>query len=146
MSADDIISKIIADIRGRSALGNAWDDIDADIRNEIVAEWRTFFTISSESTRRWKPYPDEKPEANADSRHLVVLVNGDMHWIGIRSYDFSRACWHGRGNCADEHEEVWYFTPLLLTGERLPAVPNSVEQISGECGYPTELRWARTTR
>lgn len=49
MSADDIISKIIADIRDRKGIGDEWESLDADIRNEIVAEWRTFFTVQSES-------------------------------------------------------------------------------------------------
>lgn len=43
MNADEIISQIIADIRRRSGLRHAWDDIDVDIRNEIAAKWRTFF-------------------------------------------------------------------------------------------------------
>lgn len=105
-----------------------------------------FLTRSEIVPSEWKPYPAEKPEPDGDARHLVVLVNGDVHWVGIRSYDFIRDCWHGRGNCGDSPEEVWYFKPLLGEGERLPPIPNAREQICGEGGYPPELRWARTTR
>ena len=51
---DTVISKIIEDIRGRKGIGDEWESIDVDIRNEIVAEWRTFFrakpNISTEPT------------------------------------------------------------------------------------------------
>lgn len=40
---DTVIAAIIKDIKGRAGLRHAWDDIDVDIRNEIVAEWRRFF-------------------------------------------------------------------------------------------------------
>lgn len=43
VSPDTVISKIIKDIRDRKGLGDEWDNIDVDVRNEIVAEWREFF-------------------------------------------------------------------------------------------------------
>lgn len=41
---DTVIAKIIKDIRGRKGIGDEWEQIDVDIRSEIAAEWRTFFT------------------------------------------------------------------------------------------------------
>ncbi len=40
---DEVIANIIEDIRGRRGLRQEWENIDVDIRNEIVAEWREFF-------------------------------------------------------------------------------------------------------
>ena len=39
-----IISDIIADIRGRSGIGNALEEIDRDTLNEMIETWRGFFT------------------------------------------------------------------------------------------------------
>lgn len=38
--ADEVASEILQDLRCRSGLGNAWDEIDAGIREEIRDEWR----------------------------------------------------------------------------------------------------------
>jgi hypothetical protein len=40
---DTVISKLLEDIRDRSGLGDAWNEIDVDTRNEIIATWRGFF-------------------------------------------------------------------------------------------------------
>ena len=44
VSADSVIAKIIRDIKDRRGIGDEWDGIDVDVRREIVATWRTFFT------------------------------------------------------------------------------------------------------
>jgi hypothetical protein len=44
---DTIIAAIIKDISGRKGIGDEWDNIDVDVRNEIVAEWRTFFRVAA---------------------------------------------------------------------------------------------------
>lgn len=102
-------------------------------------------SASEKPSTNYRPYPAEKPKPDGDSRHLVILVNGDMHWVGIRSYDYQRDCWYGRGNCAESHEQVWYFKPLLEDGERLPPIPNAAEQVNDPTDTP-ELRWQRTTK
>ena len=47
---DAIISKIILDIRDRQGLGDEWDNIDVDVRKEIIAEWRSFFNATEGRT------------------------------------------------------------------------------------------------
>lgn len=42
---DAIIAKIIKDIRDRKGIGDVWDELDVDIRNEIAHEWRSYFDI-----------------------------------------------------------------------------------------------------
>lgn len=42
-SADTILSEIVKDIRARKGIGDEWDQLDVDIRNEIVAEWLGYF-------------------------------------------------------------------------------------------------------
>jgi hypothetical protein len=37
---DKIISAIISDIADRSGLGDEWDQIDSNIKNEIIKEWK----------------------------------------------------------------------------------------------------------
>ena len=37
--ASDAVQAILDDMSDRSGLSNAWDDIDADIQNEIREEW-----------------------------------------------------------------------------------------------------------
>jgi hypothetical protein len=38
---DEIIAALIKDIRDRRGIGDEWESIDVDIRNEIAGEWRT---------------------------------------------------------------------------------------------------------
>jgi hypothetical protein len=33
------VERIVRDIEGRKGLGNEWEEIDEDIRGEIMAEW-----------------------------------------------------------------------------------------------------------
>ena len=49
MTPDQIITAIVTDLRNRKGLGDEWDNIDADIRKEIVAEWRSYFPASGEA-------------------------------------------------------------------------------------------------
>lgn len=42
-SPKDIIAAIVADLCSRKGLSHEWDAIDEEIREEIVAEWLTFF-------------------------------------------------------------------------------------------------------
>lgn len=42
-SPEDIIGNIVADICSRKGLSHEWESIDDEIRDEIVAEWLTFF-------------------------------------------------------------------------------------------------------
>jgi len=44
--ADCALEKIIRDIRSRSGIGDEWNGIDVDTRNEIVAAWRAFIIAS----------------------------------------------------------------------------------------------------
>jgi hypothetical protein len=37
---DEIIAALIKDIRSRKGIGDEWENIDVDIRNEIAGEWR----------------------------------------------------------------------------------------------------------
>lgn len=43
----DIVGNIVADICCRAGLRHAWEDIDDDIRDEIVEEWLSFFQPQS---------------------------------------------------------------------------------------------------
>lgn len=36
---DQAVDKIIKDIQGRSGIGNEWDEIDDEIREQIREEW-----------------------------------------------------------------------------------------------------------
>ena len=36
------VEKIVDDIRGRSGLGNVWDEIDRDIQDEMKKLWGDF--------------------------------------------------------------------------------------------------------
>ena len=38
------VDRIISDITARTALGNAWDNVDEDIRAEIVSVWTEILT------------------------------------------------------------------------------------------------------
>jgi hypothetical protein len=38
--AEFIVAEIVRDLRSRSGLENAWDEIDVDVRNEIWQKWR----------------------------------------------------------------------------------------------------------
>lgn len=38
-AAEEIVNKIISDISDRSGFGNAWEDMDSDIQDEIKAKW-----------------------------------------------------------------------------------------------------------
>jgi len=38
--AKKIVDEIINDLSDRSGLGNEWDCIDSDIKNEIIGTWR----------------------------------------------------------------------------------------------------------
>jgi hypothetical protein len=44
--ADTALAQIIHDLKDRSGLSNSWDDIDVDIRNEIIATWRGFIVAA----------------------------------------------------------------------------------------------------
>ncbi len=39
MTSKDIVLAIIDDMCDRSALGNAWEEIDPDIQEEIISDW-----------------------------------------------------------------------------------------------------------
>jgi hypothetical protein len=56
MNADEIISKIIEDISGRKGIGDEWEDIDEDIRKEIIDEWRSFFPPEVKESVPWSKY------------------------------------------------------------------------------------------
>lgn len=75
---------------------------------------------------RWHPFPEKKPEADKDGRHLVVLAQGDMHWIGIRYFEHATGRWLRTSQ--DHNEQVYWFTPLLADGEQCPSVPTAAEQ------------------
>ena len=79
---------------------------------------------------RWRPFPEEKPEPNKDCRHLVVIVQADWHYIGIRPYHYEGGYWVGSRSDEDGHhaEYVYWFTPLLADDEQSPPVPNAAEQ------------------
>ena len=36
----DIVQAIVADLRNRKGLGDEWDQLEPDIREEIKGEWR----------------------------------------------------------------------------------------------------------
>ena len=40
---------IAADIKGRKGIGDEWDMIDSDIRNEIIDEWCKIITYNLEN-------------------------------------------------------------------------------------------------
>ena len=40
MLPDLVLAAIIQDIRGRLVIGDTWDDLDVDVRNEIANTWR----------------------------------------------------------------------------------------------------------
>jgi len=37
--ANEIVSAIVRDLSGRKGLGDEWDTIDEDIKEEIIANW-----------------------------------------------------------------------------------------------------------
>ncbi len=37
--AKEVVLEIVADIAGRRGIGNAWDEIDQDIQDEMIEEW-----------------------------------------------------------------------------------------------------------
>lgn len=43
--AERCVNSIVVDITGRCKLGNAWDEIDKDIREEIEKEWRNIIAV-----------------------------------------------------------------------------------------------------
>lgn len=45
---EEAIDAIIADLRGRSGLDNAWDSIDKDIRAEIRSKWLDLVTFEDD--------------------------------------------------------------------------------------------------
>ena len=38
--AEPIVEKIVDDLKGRSGLGNMWEEIDEETREEIKETWR----------------------------------------------------------------------------------------------------------
>ena len=46
--ADTALAQILHDMKVRSCLGDAWDAIDVDIRNEIISTWRGFIVAAVE--------------------------------------------------------------------------------------------------
>ena len=49
-----IIAAIIKDIRSRSGIRHEWDEIDVDVRNEIVAAWRKLFPTNIQGPKGQK--------------------------------------------------------------------------------------------
>jgi hypothetical protein len=43
-TAAEIVSEILADLRGRGGLDGAWDSIDSDIQQEIRETWEGIVT------------------------------------------------------------------------------------------------------
>jgi len=48
MTSEQIVDAIISDLAGRSAIGKAWEQIDADIQAEIRAIWLGYIEDKSE--------------------------------------------------------------------------------------------------
>jgi len=59
---DTIIAAIIKDIRSRSGIRHEWDEIDVDVRNEIVAAWRKLFPTAIPRPGRWILVSERLPE------------------------------------------------------------------------------------
>ena len=57
MTPDEIITCIVTDLRGRKGLGDEWDNIDSDVRQEIIDEWKSYLPASSEAEQRLKVTP-----------------------------------------------------------------------------------------
>lgn len=121
--------------------------LDAAVRPDAYAlmKQRAEAAESRERAARWRPFPAEKPEPNKDGRHLVVIVQGDFHWIGIRYWSYQDGYWQGTKAGDDPYyrneEYVYWFKPLLSDSEQCPLVPNSAEQVKDY-----QLRDARRVR
>jgi hypothetical protein len=76
VTPDQIITAIITDLRNRKGLGDEWDNIDAGVRKEIVAEWRSYFPASGEAEQLpafpagWQIVPIKPP------REMLVALAG----------------------------------------------------------------------
>lgn len=72
----------------------------------------------------WYPFPEFKPAPDANSRHLCVIVQGDMHYVGVASWVPHRGGWWQGSGTIDGF--VWAFQPLP---QGYPIPPNSAEQL-----------------
>src|SRR5690348_16982986 len=75
----------------------------------------------------WLKYPENKPEPNKDGRHLVIIVNGDYHHVGIAYYHHNGRHWTQNGSPIESNPGtfVWCFKPL---DDGYPIPPNSAAQ------------------
>lgn len=80
-SPQDIIGNIVADICSRKGLRHEWDAIDDSIRDEIVAEWLTFFTTDNAAPGANKGCSTGSPVActnNGAAPNAGPVPNGNM--------------------------------------------------------------------
>lgn len=83
---DTVIAAIIEDIRCRKGIGDEWENIDVDVRGEIVRKWRTFFRAPAPSSAgEWIPVWERLPEESAGKSYVLLA------WTtgGLEEYNMS---------------------------------------------------------
>lgn len=122
MNAEEIVARIIKNIGDRRGLGEAWDEIADDIKEEIIAEWKSFFP----------------------QQHTALTFDT------LRQNNLTRVKrWHGPSGVMDWIEEQWSNAMAGEAGEacnaakKLRRLISGMQQHAGDSAVPKTIEEAR---
>ena len=75
--AEAALAEIIKDLCDRSGIGDEWDQVDVDVRNAIMRDWRTFIVQAINGAAP----PSEQDKADAARYRWLRQDNADALYV-----------------------------------------------------------------